>query len=190
MKGIGTRHWLHGLAALAIVGWAAVGASAQQGQGPCGMGGMQGGMMCGGGMQRGMMRDPAYAADMQGFHQLIAHRTEITRTVMVRPDGVETLTESDNPEAARLIQAHVAAMLARVKERRPIHQRDPLFREIFANADKIAAQSEATAKGMRVVETSTDPYVARLIQAHAEVVSAFLANGHAEMMKNHEVPAR
>jgi len=27
-----------------------------------------------------------------------------------------------------------------------------------------------------------------LLQAHADVVSAFLANGHAEMMKDHAVP--
>jgi hypothetical protein len=34
----------------------------------------------------------------------------------------------------------------------------------------------ATAQGVRVLETSLDPYVVRLIQAHADVVSAFLAN--------------
>jgi hypothetical protein len=41
-----------------------------------------------------------------------------------------------------------------------------------------------------VVETSTDPYVVKLLQAHAEVVNGFIANGHAEMMKNHPLPAR
>ena len=30
----------------------------------------------------------------------------------------------------------------------------------------------------------------KLLHAHAEVVSAFLANGRAEMMKNHPVPPR
>ena len=49
---------------------------------------------------------------------------------------------------------------------------------------------EKTAKGVKVAETSTDPYVARLIQAHAEVVSQFLANGHAEVRKNHPIPPR
>jgi hypothetical protein len=43
---------------------------------------------------------------------------------------------------------------------------------------------------VRVVETSEDPYVVALIQAHARVVSAFIANGRAEMMKNHAVPLR
>jgi hypothetical protein len=43
---------------------------------------------------------------------------------------------------------------------------------------------------VRVIETSQDAYVVKLLQAHAEVVSAFIANGHAEMMKNHAVPPR
>jgi len=38
-----------------------------------------------------------------------------------------------------------------------------------------------------VIETSQDAYVVKLLQAHAGVVSAFLANGMSEMMKNHPV---
>ena len=41
-----------------------------------------------------------------------------------------------------------------------------------------------------MIETSKDAYVVKLLQAHAEVVSAFLANGMSEMMKNHPVPSR
>ena len=57
-------------------------------------------------------------------------------------------------------------------------------------ADRIEARHELTAGGVRVVETSQDPYVAKLLQAHAEVVSAFIANGRSEMMKNHPLPSR
>ena len=139
---------------------------------------------------RGMMGDAAHAGDMQLFHQLFNHRTEIERQVIAREDGIETVTESKNPEVTRLLQTHVAAMLARVKEGRPIHQRDPLFVELFKNADRIEARYELTAGGVRVVETSRDVYVVKLLQAHAEVVSAFLANGMSEMMKNHPLPPR
>jgi uncharacterized protein len=107
-----------------------------------------------------------------------------------REDGIETVTESKNPEVTRLLQTHVTAMLARVKESRPIHQRDPLFAELFKNADPIEARHELTAGGVRVIETSKDGYLVKLLQAHAEVVSAFLANGMSEMMKNHPVPPR
>jgi hypothetical protein len=139
---------------------------------------------------RGMMGDAAHAADMQLFHELFDHRTEIDRQVIARVDGIETVTESKNPEVTRLLQTHVASMLARVKEGRPIHQRDPLFVELFKNADRIEARHQLTAGGVRVVETSKDAYVVKLLQAHAEVVSAFLENGMLEMMKNHPVPPR
>ena len=138
----------------------------------------------------GMMGGGTHAADMQVFHQLFEHRTEITRQVLARENGIETVTESTNPEVTRLLQTHVASMLARVKDGRPIHQRDPLFVALFQNADRIDARHEPTTGGVRVIETSKDPYVVKLLRAHAEVVSAFLANGMSEMMKNHPVPPR
>ena len=152
-----------------------------------GQGGRGGHCMMSGGC---MMRDDAHAADMQVFQQLFDHRADITRRVLRREDGVESATESMNPEVTRLIQTHVAAMLSRVIEQRPIHQRDPLFAELFKYADRIDAIYEKTAGGVRVVETSRDAYVVKLLHAHAEVVSAFIANGRAELMKNHPLPPR
>ena len=49
---------------------------------------------------------------------------------------------------------------------------------------------EETVKGVRVTETSEDPYVAKLIKAHAKVVSGFVERGFAEAMKNHTVPGK
>jgi hypothetical protein len=138
----------------------------------------------------GMMMGEGAQADMQLFHQLFEHRAEISRQVIARADGIETVTESKNPEVTRILKAHVASMLARVKDGRPIHQRDPLFVELFKHADQIAVTHEPTADGVRIVETSTDPYVVKLLHMHGEVVSAFLANGMSEMMKNHPVPPR
>ena len=134
--------------------------------------------------------DPGHVADMGLIHELLDNGSRIQRTVTVRPDGVETLTESDDPELAKKIRAHVDSMYDRVENVKPIHMRDPLFRAIFEHASKIVMVREQTAKGIKVVETSTDPYVVKLIQAHAEVVSRFIENGRAEAMKNHEVPSR
>ncbi len=145
--------------------------------------------MQGGGMG-GMKSDPSHMADMEVFHALMDHREQIQRTVTVRADGVDTLTESDDPAVVTLIQTHVNAMYGRVKEARPIHIRDPLFRAVFENAGKIVMTHEMTPKGIKVTETSADPYVAQLIKAHAEVVSLFIKNGQPEMMKNHDVPPR
>ena len=89
-----------------------------------------------------------------------------------------------------MIQNHVESMYKRVESGNPIHMRDPLFAAIFGNASKISMKVKRTKKGVRVVETSTDPYVAELIQAHADVLNLFIANGFTEVRKNHEVPKR
>lgn len=152
-----------------------------KGKGKGGFGGPRG---------KGRLGDPAFIADRDVLHYLLAHHKEIRRKVKHIDGGVETLTESDNPEVISAIQTHVPAMARRVKERDPIHLRDPLFAELFRNADKISFEHDNTEKGVRVRETSRDRYTAKLIQAHAEVVSLFLKNGWEEMHKNHDVPPR
>lgn len=165
----------------------AASASAQTGSQACRRGG---GMGRGGhGGMAGKM-DEGHAEDMAVFQFLLDHRDQIRREVEELPDGIESVTESDDPEIAAKIREHVAAMYRRVEEDRPIHARDPLFAEIFRHADAIEVEMVATAKGLEVKETSDDPYVAKLIKAHAKVVDAFLANGHMEMRKDHKVPER
>ena len=140
------------------------------------------------GKGKGMGKDENFAADRDVFHFLLTNRADIKRTVKELKDGVETVTESGKPEVATKIQEHVAAMHARVKEGKGIHYRDPLFAEVFKHYDKITMKVEKTAKGVKVTETSDDPSVAKLIQAHARVVSKFIENGHAEVQKNHPLP--
>lgn len=141
-------------------------------------------------MGHGQMKDdPSHMQDMTVIHGLLDHGSAVRRTVTRRPDGVETVTESDDPAVAKDIQKHVGAMYTRLKTQQPIHMRDPLFRAVFEHASQINLSHELTPKGLKVTETSTDPYVVSLIQKHAEVVSAFIKNGRSEAMTNHEVPA-
>lgn len=157
---------------MATVGMARAGQRGQQGRGHM------------------MMGDPAQMGDMQLIHELLDNGAKVRRTVTVRADGVETLTESDDPAIAKAIQAHVASMYGSVNGERPIHVRDPLFRAVFEHASQITLAHELTPSGIKVVETSTDPHVVKLIQAHAEVLNQFIKNGHTEAMKNHEVPVK
>lgn len=120
----------------------------------------------------------------------MTHHKKITRTVKELPGGVETLTESNDPDIADKIKEHVEWMEYRIKNTNPIRMRDPLFAELFQHTDKIKMVHEDTEKGVRVTETSKDPYVAKLIKAHAEAVSGFVARGFAEAMKNHAVPTK
>jgi hypothetical protein len=134
--------------------------------------------------------DPAMQADMEVFHFLLDHRKDIKRTVKEIDGGVETVTESDVPAVASKIQEHVAAMHKRIKDGKGIHLRDPLFAEIFKHADRIEMSIDKIDKGVRVRETSKDEYVAKLIRAHASVVTNFIENGHAEMRKDHPLPEK
>ncbi len=124
------------------------------------------------------------AADRDVFHFLLEHHKDITRTVKNRDDGVETVTESDKKDVAAKIQEHTAAMHKRVKDGNGIRLRDPLFAEIFKHYDKIEMTVEKTEKGVKITETSKDKDVAKLIQAHAEVVSKFVKDGFDEAHKN------
>ena len=137
-----------------------------------------------------LFTEPLTPVKCGGAPQKIMYLAEEAFRTINREDGIETVTESTNPDVTRLLQTHVASMLARVQEQRPIHQRDPLFAELFRYADRIEATHEVTATGVRVIERSQDAYVVKLLQAHADVVTALIANGRSEMMKNHPLPPR
>lgn len=141
-----------------------------------------------GGQQHG--RDERHDAERNVFHFLLQNHSKIKRTVKETPTGVETLTESDSPEVANMIKEHVEWMKYRIDQTHPIRRRDPLFAELFKHTDKIEMVYQNTRKGVRVTETSSDPYVVKLIQAHAKTVSAFVENGFAEAMKPHPVPVK
>ncbi|WP_182865198.1 hypothetical protein [Stieleria mannarensis] len=132
--------------------------------------------------------DAQHDIDHEDFFFLIEHKDTIRRTVKNLPDGIETLTESDDKDVAARIQKHVESMYDRMENVNPIRMRDPLFREIFANAKKITMDVEHTEQGVLVRETSKDPYVVKLLQEHAKVVSLFIKNGYSELPKNHAPP--
>lgn len=134
--------------------------------------------------------DSRHDADHEVFQFLLQNHKKIKRTVKELPDGVETLTESSDNEVAEQIKDHVEWMEYRIKNTNPIRMRDPLFAELFQHTDKIRMVHEDTENGVRVTETSDDPYVAGLIKAHAKVVSGFVERGFAEAMKNHAVPGK
>ena len=126
----------------------------------------------------GRMGGGSHGGDMNTIHSLLEHHDAITRRVVDRPDGVETWTESDDPAVAARIREHVRQMDARLEDGRPIRRWDPLFAELFEHADAISMEIEDTATGVRVVETSDDPYVVALIQQHAHrAISEFVAGG-------------
>ena len=132
--------------------------------------------------------DSGFAADRDTFHFLLEHHEQIRRKVTRLNDGVETLTTSENHAIVERLQEHVTAMYKRIEEGRPIRLRDPLFAEVFRHRKKIKMRIDVLDDGIRVTETSQDPYVVKLIQEHADVVSKFVELGFLEARKNHHVP--
>ena len=180
------------------------------GQGPGGMGpggmmgmhgqmgqGMQGqmgpgmrGQMGPGMMGMGMMGGNATTGERRDLHDLFFNHDKIKRTVTNLPDGIRTVTESDDPEVAATIKNHVAEMGKRVEEGRdpglPIET--PALHAIFRNKDKIKTAYETTEKGVVVVQTSADATAVKALQDHAAEVTDLAQRGmiaaHEAMMKN------
>ena len=105
----------------------------------------------------------------------------------IHAEFVETFNTT-SPKVQALIKEHAWAMKARLKNHAPIRRWDPLFAAIFENADKISLEVTNTPKGVKVVETSSDPYVVKLIQAHAASISEHVKEGPSSMPKRHELP--
>lgn len=128
--------------------------------------------------------------DRDIFHSLLENHKKISRQVSVLKNGVKTVTQSDDPVIVSKIQEHVASMKKRVEQRRPLRMWDDLYKEIFKHADKIEMKVKKIEKGVEVIETSSDPYVAKLIQEHAKVVTGFSKRGFEEAHENHVPPKK
>jgi hypothetical protein len=122
---------------------------------------------------------------------LLADHERIKRTVRNLPDGIRTVTESDDPQIATLIRTHVAQMGERVKagDDPGLPIESPALRAIFRNKDKINTSYETTEKGVMVTQTSTDPATVAVLQEHAAEVTDLVKGGmtalHTAMMRNH-----
>lgn len=159
------------------------------GFGPPGMQHRMGPGMMGSGMMMGMAHDERTQAQLEVIHTMFINHDRINRTVENLPNGIRTVTESDDPALADLIKKHVAEMGSRVgagdDPGLPIES-DSLH-AIFRNKDKIKTSYKTTDKGIAVVQTSDDPQTVAALQKHASEVSDFVKEGmtalHAAMMK-------
>jgi len=144
----------------------------RQGMGP----GMGAGM---GGGPVGMLttQDANSAADMGVAMNLVHDNTKIRRTVTRLPDGIRTVTESDDPKIAQDIKAHVASMSGRLKDGREFNIFSTTLPVIFDNAKNIQSTVEFTDKGAIVTRTSTDAKVVAALQGHADEVTELVKEG-------------
>jgi hypothetical protein len=145
------------------------------------------------GMMMGAHDDgDATPAELADIHNLFLNNERITRTVTNLPNGIKTLTESNDPALAKTIKEHVAGMMQRVGENRdpglPIES--PALKAIFKHYEKIETQVETTENGVLVIQTSDNAEAVAALQTHAGEVSDFAERGmpamHDAMVRHSE----
>lgn len=150
-----------------------------------GMGGGMGGMGAG---PVGLLtkQDANSQSDMRVVMNLVHDNTRIRRTVTRLPNGIRTLTESDDPKLAADIQVHVASMSGRLADNKEFNIFSDTLPIIFANVDKIQSRVEMTAKGVAVTRTSSEPKVVVALQKHADEVTELVTGGPDAFHRNVE----
>jgi hypothetical protein len=143
--------------------------------GPHGSGGGHGPMA--GPVRMLTRQDSGSAADMALVHGLLMNHASIRRSVTNLPDGIRTVTESDDPRVAQTIKTHVASMSGRLDEGREFNIFSTSLPVLFDNREKIRSSVEMTEKGAVVIRRSSDAEVAAALQAHAGEVSELVQDG-------------
>lgn len=143
-----------------------------------------GGMMDGG-MDEMMKMPDNMMGPMRTGMELFMRHTEIRRSVTELPNGIHAVTESDDPQTAALIQAHVGDMYRRLDQNRAFPY--PMSRSVpamFAHSTAYRRKLETTPKGVAVTETSDDPAMVTVIRAHAREIDGFVCEGIPAMMRD------
>ena len=128
--------------------------------------------------------------EVNDLKQLFQKHNEINRLVENIPNGIITVTETDNEELRSSIIDHVTMMVTRLQEEKnpQVIIQSPTLHEIFEYYDEIETEIELTEKGIFLIQTSENPEVVALLQQHAAEISDMVDRGmqavHERMMKS------
>jgi len=135
---------------------------------------------------RGLDATPEESAELA---TMFRNYVKISRQVMNLPNGIRTITFSEDEEVMEVLASHVTGMIGRVETGRDpkVFIQSPTLDILFKRRDQIATEIEVTDKGIVVVQTSKDPEVVTALQTHAGEVSEMADRGmeavHEAMMK-------
>ncbi len=114
----------------------------------------------------------------------------LSRTVELLPNGIRTVTVSDDPEVMAVLASHVIGMIDRVDEGRDpqVFIQSPTLDILFERRASITTLIDWMPDGGILVEqTSTDPEVVAALQTHAGEVTDMVDRGmqavHEAMMR-------
>jgi hypothetical protein len=121
--------------------------------------------------------------DMSRYMEMFNRHNEITRTVEEIPGGIRTTTQSDSPELAAQLKAHVSSMYSHVEQGAEVMCMSGSLPTLFRHSDGYRRQLTLTATGVIAEETADDPDLIQAIRAHAQEVTGFVREGMPPMMR-------
>ena len=125
----------------------------------------------------------ASPADMSLYMDMFNRHTEISRTVDEIPGGVRTSTQSNAPDLAAKLHAHVSSMYSHLDQGSEVTCMSPSLPTLFRNAGGYRRQLMLTPTGVIIEETSDDPALTDAIRTHAREVTGFVRDGMPAMMQ-------
>lgn len=121
--------------------------------------------------------------DMSRYMEMFNRHNELTRTVEEIPDGIRTTTQSNSPELADQLKAHVSSMYAHLEQGGEVMCMSDSLPALFRRADGYRRQLTFTPTGVIAEETADDPQLVAAIRAHAQEVTGFVRDGMPSMMR-------
>ena len=127
--------------------------------------------------------------EISDLKTIFINHMKIKRTVKNLPNGIKTITESEDDDLRESIITHVAFMATRLEEGRnpKVIIQSPTLDLLFYKYNEIETTIEMTDIGVEVIQTSANREVIALLQQHAAEVSDMAARGmqavHERMMQ-------
>ena len=130
--------------------------------------------------------------EVNDLKEIFRSHKGIIRVVSNLENGIVTTTEAENKTLREAIVSHVTMMVTRLQEGKnpEVIIQSPTLDSLFDFYEEIDTEIELTDKGIKVIQTSTNPKVIKLLQKHAAEVSDMSKRGmeavHERMMKNNK----
>jgi len=117
--------------------------------------------------------------EVRDLNEIFWSHKGISRVVSNITDGIVTTTEAEDETLRDAIISHVSMMVTRLEEGKnpEVIIQSPTLDALFAVHNEIDTEIELTDTGVRVIQTSSNPRVVALLQAHAAEVSDMSERG-------------
>lgn len=139
-----------------------------------------------------MLHSPkATEQETEDLKSLFRNHQKIRRSVELLPNGIKTLTETDDDTLRDALVNHAIDMMDRVFENNSpqIPIQSPTLDIIFEQGEGIDTVVDITDHGIAIIQTSDNMQVVDALHRHAQEVSDLVDRGmqavHEQMMQRH-----